>query len=274
MTYFGFLVRFVILPLITIRYLIHRDNQQQRDIPDSLQNWPENGTLAAHVAVAVAYTTLWDNYLVANNVWSYDDDLVTGHTIGYVPIEEYSFFVLQTMLAGSWTQYLMRRIPADEIPYVGEVSASQRKSAIAFTSGVSLLWLASLKRLAGDRKDYLALILSWALPPIMLQTGFGGDILWRHRSLIAASLLPTTAYLGATDSIAIGRGIWEITPEHTTGAKVISKHLPFEELLFFFVTNVLLVFGVTLVQSKDSEDRLPEALKPAYLKLKKRLLNK
>lgn len=269
MTYFGFLARFVVLPLFIIRFLIWRDRRSEQDVPDSLQNWPENGTLLAHVVVAVTYTTPWDNYLVASNVWSYDDNLVTGHTIGWVPIEEYSFFVLQTLLAGSWTQYLMSRIPADDIPYVGDMP---RKAAIGFTAGLGLLWLASLKRLAGDRRDYLALILGWALPPIMLQTGFGGDILWRHRSLIAASILPTTTYLGATDSLAISKGIWDITDEHTTGAKVVSKHLPFEELLFFFVTNVLLVFGVTLVQSKESEERLPAALKPAYTKFKERLL--
>lgn len=269
MTYFGFLARFVVLPLAILRFLLWWDRTRGNHVPESLQNWPENGTLLAHVAVAVAYTTPWDNYLVANGVWDYDDSLVTGHTIGYVPIEEYSFFVLQTLMAGSWNQWLMRRIPADDAPY--PANSPQRRAALLFTGGLGVLWAASMVRLSQDRRDYLALILGWALPPIMLQTGFGGDILWRHRSLVAASLLPATAYLGGADSIAIGAGTWAINGDHTTGAHVI-KHLPFEELLFFFVTNVLLVFGVTLVQAKESEGRIPQAMKGRYLQWKSRLL--
>ncbi|NJL56965.1 lycopene cyclase domain-containing protein [bacterium] len=223
MTYFGFLARFVVLPLLLMRFLLWQERKRGSTVPESLQNWPENGTLLAHVAVAVAYTTPWDNYLVASGVWNYDNALVTGHTIGYVPVEEYSFFVLQTLLAGSWTQWLMRRIPADNAPY--PANSVQRRAALLFTGGLGVLWLASMARLTRDRRDYLGLILGWSLPPIMLQTGFGGDILWRHRSLIAASLLPTTAYLGGADSVAIGGGIWAINSDHTTGTHVIN-HLP------------------------------------------------
>jgi putative membrane protein len=266
MKYFTFLFRFVVIPLLGLRLVLWRDRARSRPLPEALQSWPEDAVLLAHVAVAVAYTTPWDNYLVANRIWSYDPKLVTGLMLGYVPIEEYIFFVLQTLLAGSLTGVLMRRIPAE----VGKNSHSTYR--LIATGGLGAVWAASVFGLLQDRRSYLALILAWALPPIMLQVGYGGDILWRHRRSVAASIIPATAYLGATDSLAIGSGTWAINPAHTIGVDVASRNLPFEELLFFFLTNVLLVFGVTLVLSRESEERLPTWLKPAYQHWKQWLL--
>ena len=113
----------------------------------------------------------------------------------------------------------------------------------------------------------MSLILSWALPPVMLQTAFGGDILWRHRKLIAAAVVPASLYLGAADSRAIRAGTWNISPRKTLGIDVI-PHLPLEEFVFFCLTNLLLVFGVTLVMSKESERRLPVRWRSRYERFK------
>lgn len=266
MKYFGFLARYVVLPLMVMRLLLWRERQRQPDPPEPFTNWPEDIVLLGHVAVAVAYTTPWDNYLVASDVWSYDPELVTGLRIGYVPIEEYSFFVLQSLLAGSWAQLLLRRLPAQSEP--GNSTYPQQRALV--TGALGLLWAASIYSLFRRPDNYMGLILGWALPPIMLQVGFGGDILWRHRRLIAAGILPTTAYLGISDSLAIGSGTWAINPDKTVRHEVI-PNLPFEELLFFFLTNVLLVFGVTLVQDRDSEKRLPAVIRDWYFEQKNRL---
>ncbi len=265
MTYFGFLLRFVVTPLLILRGLLWWDRKRGQTMPESLSSWDEDRVLLGHVVTAVTYTTPWDNYLVAKGIWSYDEALVTGKTIGWVPIEEYSFFVLQTILTGSWMQFLAHRLPIDnDTPYFNNPIAR-----LAVTGGLGVIWAAAAASLLREesRDNYLGLILAWALPPIMLQTGFGGDILWRHRGLIAASLLPPTAYLGAMDSIAIGHGTWTINPKNTVEREVI-PNLPFEELLFFFLTNVLLVFGVTLVQAKESERRLPKSLQDRYYRFK------
>lgn len=266
MKYFGVLARFVIIPLLIFRVILWLDKRQKRKLPEPLQNWNDNIVLAGHAAVAVTYTTVWDNYLVAKGIWSYDPKLVTGKTIGWVPIEEYTFFVLQSLMTGSWWQTLARRVRADDRPYTG--SAAPR---LAFTSGLGVLWLASAYSLYKYRDNYMGLILAWALPPIMLQSAFGGDILWRHRKLVAAGIAPATAYLGLVDSVAIGHGTWRINPENTLKIDVI-KNLPLEEFTFFLLTNTLLVFGMTLVQAKESENRLPAFLKEPYLKLKVRLM--
>lgn len=271
MKYFGFLARYVILPLIILRALLWWDRKRGKELPDELQNWPEDDVLSAHVAVAVAYTTPWDNYLVATNVWDYDDDLVTGFRIGWVPIEEYSFFVLQSLLTGSLTQYLARRIPAD--------SPSNGKGNYAFrmvtTGSLATLWAASARTMFSGKPEttYRDLILTWSLFPIMVQSAFGADILWRHRTLILTTLLSSTLYLGITDSLAINSGTWSINPEKTTKKSLVNG-LPFEEGLFFLMTNVLLTFGVTLVQAKESEKRLPAPLQKPYKEFKDKWLNR
>ncbi|MCU0496053.1 MAG: lycopene cyclase domain-containing protein [Anaerolineae bacterium] len=264
MKYFGFLARYVVLPLLLLRFLIWRDQQASRELPDSLQSWDENQVLIAHAVTAVTYTTIWDNYLVASGVWSYDPDLVTGIRIGWVPIEEYSFFVLQPLLTGSWLQYIARRYPVDTSAY-----SANRAPQMAVVGALGVVWAASVYTLfkGSPRAKYLSLILGWALPPIMFQIGFGGDILWRNRGLIATSLIPSTLYLGVADSHAIESGTWAINPENTVGLDVL-PNLPFEEFLFFLLTNTLLVFGVTLVQSKESENRLPQSLRKAYFEFK------
>jgi lycopene cyclase domain-containing protein len=84
----------------------------------------------------------------------------------------------------------------------------------------------------------------WALPPIMLQVAVGADLLWRYRRLVVATLLPVLFYLSAMDALAIGFGTWTINPELTVN--VYLGQLPLEEFIFFLLTNVLIVFGMTL----------------------------
>ncbi|SRR5579884_37725 len=66
--------------------------------------------LLALSGLAVLYTGPWDNLLVAEHVWSYRMSLVSGVRIGLVPIEEYSFYVLQVVATGLWLLWLRRRI--------------------------------------------------------------------------------------------------------------------------------------------------------------------
>ena len=109
MTYFGFLLRFLFLPILiflAITYRDHRRNKQIRGFRNGRAVW---SAIALHVLLAVVYTTPWDNYLVATDVWYYNPDLVTGILLGYVPIEEYTFFVVETILSGLWWWFLARQ---------------------------------------------------------------------------------------------------------------------------------------------------------------------
>jgi lycopene beta-cyclase len=273
MKYFTFLARFVVPPLLAFAALVFGDRLRKKDLPTTLKSYPELLVLGAHVVVAVAYTTPWDNYLVATKVWWYDPKKVTGLTIGWVPIEEYSFFVLQTLMTGFWTLWWARRLPAYPTP--PNAATTTLPARLGVTGALGAAWLASVKTLLArdQRNNYLALVTAWALPPIMLQIALGGDTLWRHRKLVAMGIIPATLYLSIADSIAIGSGTWTINPDKTTGAELPNK-LPLEEGLFFLLTNTLLVLGIILVLSPESEERLPQWLRAAYHRWKASVVKK
>jgi lycopene cyclase domain-containing protein len=249
-TYFGVLATFVIPPLLILLILLPRDIWGWVIRREGHVNWQPYLVILAHVVLALVYTTPWDNYLVANNVWWYDPDLVTGVTLGWVPIEEYTFFVVQTLLTGLWVLALRTYVFGSSIPVTP--SSALR---IWTVSLVVILWAAStLGLLFGPASiTYLTLILSWALIPVLLQVAFGADILLANWRLLLAAIVPPTLYLWLVDAIAIQSGTWTIDPAQTTGIKL--GPLPLEEMVFFLMTNLIVAFGVTLMLSETSKQR-------------------
>ncbi len=99
-------------------------------------------------------------------------------------------------------------------------------------------------------------LVGWALAAIAPQVLVGADILWHERKLVALTILPMAVYLSATDSLAIASGIWTINPAQSTG--IFFGALPLEEAVFFLITNVLIGFGMTLMLSDLSRQRLAD----------------
>lgn len=257
MTYFGFLAVFLGIPIALLGLLSWLDERRGRKLPPVLATWSPYVVIAVMCVVALVYTTPWDNYLVATHVWWYHPELVTGIVIGWVPIEEYTFFVLQPILTGLWLVFLARRLSPPPARIDTPHTAMQRWGGLAT---ITVIWLISLVVLfTGDQPlTYLALLMAWALPPLMLQFAFGGDILWHYRKLILLTLIPATVYLCVADAIAIGSGTWTINPAQSVNFFV--GGLPFEEIVFFFMTNVMISVGITLVLARQSQERAPAAV--------------
>jgi lycopene cyclase domain-containing protein len=253
-TYFGFLLRFLGLPIAILALVAYLDHRRGKAIPANLRSFPLWAATLLHVVVAVVYTTPWDNYLVATGVWYYDPNLVTGIVLGWVPIEEYTFFVVQTILAGLWLSFLLRRLPLDKA-----AQPLKRTWRIVPLALVGVIWLASVALLISGWPPgtYLSLELSWALLPIMIQIGFGGDILRRYARLVLLSIGGMTLYLCVADFLAIGSGTWEIDPAQSL-PWLIASVLPIEELVFFLLTNTLITFGVVLLISQEARVRFEE----------------
>jgi lycopene cyclase domain-containing protein len=251
MTYFTFLGYFLVIPIIVLGIVALVDRRRGVLLPATLQAWPAWAAILLHVFIAVLYTTVWDNYLVATQVWWYDPELVTGITLGWVPIEEYTFFILQPILAGLWLIFWARRLTRPISP--GDLISSLR---VAGPILLGVLWLASAVILVTGWQPgtYLALELVWALPPIGLQLAFGADILWRYRRLVSLVIISLTLYLSASDALAITLGTWTINPEKSLDF-LIAGLLPIEEFLFFLLTNTLITFGIVLVISEESYAR-------------------
>lgn len=250
MSYFGFLAQFLVLPILILALLYVWDERRGKMLPAQLRAFAPLRMLGILVVIAVVYTTPWDNYLVATRVWWYDPQLVTGIVLGWVPIEEYTFFVLQPILVGLWLLWLARRLPQP-----GEGRSDRVRYGAVTVVGV--MWLASVGLLVSGWQPgtYLALELVWALPPILLQLYFGADILWRQWRLVLLTIVPVTVYLSAADSIAITAGTWTIDPAQSLGV-MLGGRLPVEEAVFFMLTTVLVTFGLTLGIAEQSWKQL------------------
>ena len=206
MTYFGFLLRFVLIPILLLLAVTFWDEWRAKDTPGFQQKlvWR---VILAHVILALVYTTPWDNYLVASGVWSYNPALVTGIVFGYVPIEEYTFFIVETILSGLWWWFVARRIGRSS-SRVAAYTCTWRKCrcrdqleprfrpnhklVYLSTFLLSTTWLFFTYQFffGPDSWNYLGIIFFWALPAILPQLLFGADILWQTRKLVFWTVFP------------------------------------------------------------------------------------
>jgi len=251
MAYIVFLSAFIGIPAVFFVFLNVFLRRLGCELPYSLQAWPALPVLGGHVLLALLYTSPWDNYLVATRVWWYNPDLVLGITFGYVPLEEYLFFVGQTLLLGLafLAAACLSAPPASPFRSRPEL----RLVFGGLTLGVWLwgIFLVGAGRLAST---YLGLELAWGMFPLTIQVAFGADILWHYRRPVLWTLLPGTVLLSLADALAIHSGTWTIDPQQSLGL-ALGGVLPVEEFVFFFLTTSMVVFGVTLMIARQSHER-------------------
>lgn len=225
MTYLQFHLVFILPPLLVLAYRARRRIGRRGAL-----------SLAGVVALALIYTTPWDNYLVWRGVWDYSSGRVLA-TIGYVPLEEYLFFVLQPLLTGMWMMIVLDRRAVDDAP----VSPTVRWAGTAVYGAMAV---AGFLLLRSDPGTYLGLILAWGMPVLAGQWAYAADAIWRRRRALLVALAVPTLYLWLADAVAIRLGIWRISETYTTGLTLAG--LPSEEATFFLVTNLLVVQGLVL----------------------------
>jgi len=268
MTYFGFLLRFLFIPILAFLFITLWDAQKNKQIPGFRNGRAVWIGIAVHVVLAVVYTTPWDNYLVATGVWYYNPELVTGLVLGYVPIEEYTFFIVETILSGLCWWFLAGRLAPPKNEF------KPNKLFVYLSSSLLLLtWVIFTYLFFSDNKPitYLSIILFWALPAILPQLLFGADILWHYRKLVSLAILIPGTYLSLMDVIALKDTTWSISPSQTTGILFFGI-LPLEEVIFFFITNVLITFGLTLLLADVSQGRFAEIRAQLQSWKKKRMI--
>lgn len=230
MTYLQFHLVFIFPPLILLAWL---------------RPWrrlgPGTGRFIPILAlIAFVYTTPWDNYLVKSGVWGYGADRVIA-VIGYVPVEEYLFFVLQPLLTGLFLYLVLERAAArGATPREVHATRVRVAGALAYLA-VAAVGAVLLTTTSGR---YMGLILAWAAPVLAAQWGYAGHrVVARGRESLIAIAVPTL-HLWIADTVAIRLGIWEISEVYTLGPRPLG--LPIEEATFFLVTNLLVVQGLIL----------------------------
>ncbi|GAC71575.1 hypothetical protein PANT_4d00009 [Moesziomyces antarcticus T-34] len=226
--------------------------------------------------IAFLWTTPWDNIIVKNRAWSYHRHCI-WFTIGYVPIEEYFFFIIQSLISTLWGTLLTRW----HLPnlYLAPPADGRRRRSLATPTLVALIvpFLLGLRLAVPDTHSYYFGMISWwaSLPLALL---LWGSIDFIRNMPIRAGLLPfalsvmaPTVYLWCSDVYALRRGTWHINEATSLNIFPIPD-LPVEEMLFFLVTNLILVSAcytfdrcVAICRQTAASDRPP--LSPSYLPL-------
>ena len=229
MSYACFLLCFIAPPTVALALLLRRR-------PPRAPAYASGIPILA--LIAFVYTTPWDQYLVARGIWTYPGDRVVA-TLGGVPVEEYVFFVAQTLLVGLWTWWLRGRMPLRTVRSKGGA-----KARTAIFAACAAAWAGCWHLLGHPPGTYAALILLWALPPLCLQWIFAPGVLAANARFVAIAVATAGGYLSAADAYALADGIWSITETTSLGWKL--GNVPAEEILFFTITSLLVVQGLVL----------------------------
>jgi len=200
--------------------------------------------IAILAIIAFLWTTPWDNFLIAIGVWDSPPDRIIAR-IGYVPIEEYAFFVLMPIFNGCVMIFLIHA----PLAKASSSRSQQRAARIAFTILSGLFMIAGFLAITSKPGTYLGLIILWFTPPLLTQWTYDPATLWQQKWIIILSTAIPTIYFGLADQFAISNAIWEISSELTTGIKV--AQVPIEELIFFATTSLLLAQGLVLWHSLE-----------------------
>ncbi|NPC75863.1 lycopene cyclase domain-containing protein [Corallococcus exiguus] len=115
MTYARFLGIFVVLPILFLLVRYRRT-----------LSWRGLAPMGLLFIVVYAATSPWDNMAVKWGLWGFDPERIWGVKLGYLPLEEYLFFGLQTLLVGLWARDRLERVLAKKPQPVSQEQKSVR----------------------------------------------------------------------------------------------------------------------------------------------------
>ena len=108
--------------------------------------------------------------------------------------------------------------------------------------------------MSGGRTAYLVHLLAFGLPVLLLQLWLLGRVWGPRLGALLGCVLPpalwVTAWLLATDELAIASGLWVFGQEKHLG--LLLGHVPLEEALFFLLSSLLVAFGLPLLTQRTA----------------------
>ncbi len=198
------------------------------------------------VLAAVAFTTPWDNLAARRGIWGFPRHRYTLR-LGWLPVEEYLFFVLQTVNVLFAVRVLFYLNPDWHRPLTSSPTTWTWLclAASGLTWIVIGLQMSRWGRARGPTVNY-TLHLAWFLPVIYFQWVLAPNVFAVHAGLLALVTIFFGLYYTAADYIAVRAGLWFFDEKQITGFK-IANLLPWEEVAFFFLTSLLVAQSFLLL---------------------------
>jgi lycopene cyclase domain-containing protein len=198
----------------------------------------------------MVFTTPWDNLAAKWGIWGFPRAKYSLR-LGYLPIEEYAFFLLQSLNVMLAVRALFHFFPDWEL---GQETDVGKWTLICLAASVipwifvaiQLRWL---RRHFGARVNY-ANHLAWFLPVIYVQWILAPPLFWAHAGLLALVTATFGVYYTLADLAAVRAGTWFFDEKQITGAK-LGGILPWEEIAFFFLTSLLVAQSYLLLLPEE-----------------------
>ena len=91
---------------------------------------------------------------------------------------------------------------------------------------------------------YLTHILFWMVPVLLLQWGFAWRVFLKNRRAVFLPPLLAGTYYSLSDLVAVDQGIWFFDGKQILGVTI--GGVPVEEILFFFITSLLVSQSIVM----------------------------
>jgi len=210
----------------------------------------EGQALGLVLLAVMLFTAPWDNLAAKWGIWGFRRERYSLR-IGYLPVEEYAFFLLQSVNVILAVRALFRFFPDWQ---TGQGVEIRNWTLLCLLASLIpwvfiVLQLRWLRRKAGPCVNY-AVHLAWFLPVIYAQWILAPPLLLGHAGLLAGLALVFGVYYTLADLVAVRAGIWFFDETQISGVK-LGGILPWEEIVFFFLTSLLVAQSYLLLLPTD-----------------------
>ncbi len=240
MTYLRFHLIFNLPPLVLLAALTG-------PLPWFVEEFEAAGLVLLAVVI---FTSPWDNLAAKWGIWGFPREKYSMR-IGYLPIEEYAFFLLQSLNVMLAVRALFHFVPnwqSGQGVLIG-------KDTLMYLGASIMPWLFIwfqlrwLRKRGGPCVNY-AIHLAWFLPVIYGQWVLAPFLFLSHAGLLATVTVFFGVYYTVADFVAVRAGTWFFDEKQITGVKLAGL-LPWEEIAFFFITSLLVAQSYLLLLPSD-----------------------
>jgi lycopene cyclase domain-containing protein len=199
----------------------------------------------------MVFTTPWDNLAAKWGIWGFPRQKYSLR-IGYLPVEEYIFFLLQSINVMLAVRALFLFFPHWLTARETDIDIWTKVCLVVSILPwfLIVLQLRALRSKKGPCINY-AIHLAWFLPVIYAQWVIAPLLFWNHILFLTLVTSIFGVYYTVADLAAVRAGTWFFDEKQITGIK-LNGVLPWEEIAFFFLTSLLVAQSYLLLVPSDS----------------------